>query len=181
MASIGHIAVGLAAGRIHSPAGAGRKTLIKAMVALSAISMAPDADVIAFSLGIPYGAPFGHRGATHSIGAAVLAGLIAWALSRPLKLSPLRTSAIVAGVVLSHPLLDMLTTGGYGCAIFWPFSDERFFFPIHVIPVAPIGLYMFSGYGLMVVLVETVMFLPLFIFATFPRRSRPVTTGSPPP
>ena len=154
MASIGHIAVGFAAGRIHSPPGASRKTLIKAMAALSAVSMSPDLDVIAFSLGIPYGDPFGHRGATHSMGAAVIAGLIAWAICRPLKLPPLRTCAIVTGVVLSHPLLDMLTTGGHGCAIFWPFSDERFFFPIHVIPVAPIGLRMFSRYGALLVLNE---------------------------
>jgi membrane-bound metal-dependent hydrolase YbcI (DUF457 family) len=37
------------------------------MLAFSALSLAPDLDVIAFRFGIPYSAPFGHRGAAHSI------------------------------------------------------------------------------------------------------------------
>ena len=37
------------------------------MLAFSALSLAPDLDVIAFRFGIPYSAPFGHRGAAQSI------------------------------------------------------------------------------------------------------------------
>jgi inner membrane protein len=51
MASLGHIAVGMAAARAQG-GGLGR------MASFSALSMLPDADVIAFSLGIPYSAPF---------------------------------------------------------------------------------------------------------------------------
>lgn len=169
---MGHIAIGLAAGRAYGPRAAPRGQLVKTMLAFAALSMAPDADVISFGLGIPYEAPFGHRGATHSIGAALLVAMIARLISRPLKLPPLRTSVTAGLVVLSHALLDTLTNGGLGCALLWPLSNQRFFAPVTPIPVAPIGLYMFSLRGALVLAVETLMFLPVFIYATFPRVTR---------
>jgi len=45
--------------------------------------------------------------------------------------------------LLSHPLLDALTNGGHGVALFWPFSKERIFFPWQPIEVSPIGLRSF--------------------------------------
>jgi inner membrane protein len=47
------------------------------------LAMAPDLDVWAFRLGIPYGAPLGHRGFTHSLLFALLAGCTAALLTRP--------------------------------------------------------------------------------------------------
>ncbi|MBL0531344.1 metal-dependent hydrolase [Aeromonas caviae] len=73
-----------------------------------AIAMLPDADVLAFKLGVAYGHVFGHRGFTHSL--------------------------------LSHSLLDSLTTGGKGVGWFWPWRDERFFAPWQMIRVAPFKL-----------------------------------------
>ena len=66
MASIGHFAVGLALGR-HEAGRASRGRLVASMALFSALALLPDADVIAFKLGIPYSAPWGHRGATHSL------------------------------------------------------------------------------------------------------------------
>jgi inner membrane protein len=43
-------------------------------------------------------------------------------------------------MIKCSPLLDMLTNGGLGIAVFSPFSRERFFFPVQPIPVSPIGL-----------------------------------------
>jgi len=66
MASIGHVAVGMAAAKhftAREPSGLGK--LLRTMVAFSALSLLPDIDVIGFPLGVPYGAPFGHRGASH--------------------------------------------------------------------------------------------------------------------
>jgi inner membrane protein len=137
------------------------------MVAFSALSLLPDADVIAFVLGIPYEAPFGHRGATHSLAFAALCAGVAFAVSRTSGL------AVVTGlVVLSHPLLDMLTDGGLGCALFFPLWNERLFWPVRPIPVAPLGVGMLSARGLAVVLTELVAFLPLVVFALWPRRTR---------
>lgn len=110
------------------------------------ISSLPDLDVIAFSLGIPYHHPLGHRGFWHS---AVFTGLIAVVFffgcqmsmkARATKKLGLTELVVFFIVAVSHPLLDMMTNGGLGCAIFSPFSLERHFFPWQPIPVSPIGL-----------------------------------------
>jgi inner membrane protein len=169
MASIGHVAVGMALGRYE--AGASSKSRQAAsMILLSALALLPDADVIAFKLGIPYSAPWGHRGATHSLAFAVLVALGALGLARLLRAPPWRTSLLVLLAVGSHGLLDALTDGGLGAALLWPFSNARFFAPVRPLPVAPIGAGMFSSRGLYVVAVEFVVFLPCWAFALWPRR-----------
>ncbi|MDX2015345.1 MAG: metal-dependent hydrolase [Myxococcaceae bacterium] len=161
MASFGHIAVGLAAGRAFRSERPWRW-----MAGFSALSLLPDADVIAFVFRVPYEAPFGHRGASHSVTFAALCALGALLARRDHRL------ALVTGlVVLSHPLLDMLTDGGLGCALFWPLSNERLFWPVRPLPVAPIGVGMVSPRGVLVVVTELVAFLPLVLFALWPRRA----------
>ena len=66
MASIGHVAVGMALGRAER-GGQSLGRLLGGMALFSALAMLPDADVVAFKLGIPYGATWGHRGASHSL------------------------------------------------------------------------------------------------------------------
>ncbi|MGV3623538.1 MAG: metal-dependent hydrolase [Archangium sp.] len=164
MASFGHVAVGIAAARAYDGAFKG-----KTMVALSAFSLAPDLDVIAFKFGIPYAAPFGHRGATHSIAFALFAGLVAFALTKEWK-----AMLTLFLVVLSHPVLDSLTDGGLGVALWWPFSNERIFAPWTPIPVAPIGKGMLSARGAYVMFVEAAVSLPLIVLAHVfaPKRRR---------
>jgi inner membrane protein len=48
----------------------------------------------------------------------------------------------------SHGLLDAMTDGGRGVALFWPFTARRYFLPWRPIPVAPIGIGFLSGEGL---------------------------------
>lgn len=184
MPSLGHVAVGMAAGRLW--AGLGREQhsdpqsttrLTRAVVAFSALSLAPDLDVIAFRLGIPYSAPFGHRGASHSICAALALASIAALATR---LTPgqvdggqtrMRLWLLCAIVALSHGLLDTLTDGGLGIALLWPLSNRRYFAPWTPIPVAPIGARMLTGRGLRVVMMEVLEFSPLLVWAVWPRRS----------
>lgn len=162
MASLGHVALGLAVSRAHE----GRFHW-KAAVAFSAFSLFPDADVIAFRFGLPYAHEFGHRGASHSIGFSLIALGLAWLVTRSWK------SALAVGVVvLSHPVLDMLTDGGLGCALWWPASTERLFWPWTPIPVAPIGKGMLSSRGLYVLAFEAVLFLPCWVYGLWPRRKR---------
>jgi len=114
-------------------------------------SMAPDIDVLAFRFGIPYEAPLGHRGGTHSIlFAAILAALFTF---REWRHWPRHSVLFLYLFVsaLSHPLLDMLTDGGLGIALLYPFSTERFFFPWRPIAVSPIGGAFFSQSGLEVI------------------------------
>ncbi len=169
MASIGHVAVGMALGRWSVGRAPARQQLL-AMGTLSALAMLPDADVVAFALRIPYAAPWGHRGATHSLVFAALLSLGvaagAWALKRPALKGGLLTFAAVG----SHGLLDSLTTGGLGAALLWPFDLTRYFAPWRPIPVAPIGVGMLSSRGVYVVAVELVLFLPFWAYALWPRR-----------
>ena len=162
MASLGHVAMGFAVARAHE-----QRFNWKAAVAFSTFSLVPDLDVIAFRFGIPYAAQFGHRGATHSIAFALMMGVAAWLLTRSRK-----TAFWLTWVVLSHPLLDMLTDGGLGVALFWPISAERHFFPWTPLPVAPLGTGMLSWRGMRVLLIEAVAFLPLWIYA-FTKRKVP--------
>jgi len=145
MASLGHVAVGMAAGRIWNrlqrPRGEQATTvaLARSMVAFTALSLAPDLDVIAFRFGIPYGAPWGHRGAAHSICIALLLASVAAFATR---MQPgfnkgrtrLRLWLLCAAVAISHGLLDALTDGGLGIALLWPFSNARYFAPWTPIP-----------------------------------------------
>src|SRR5262245_12180109 len=162
MASLGHVAVGLAAARTY---GEGHRPRWQWAVAWSALSMLPDADVIGFSLGVPYEAAWGHRGATHSFAFAVIVGLAAGGMARWSKRPGLRTALFAAVVLATHPLLDTLTDGGLGCALFWPFDLTRYFSPWRPIQVAPIGLAFLSSYGAIVAMSEIVLFLPLVVFA----------------
>ncbi len=125
-------------------------------LALAALcAMAPDADVIAFSWGIPYESIWGHRGWTHSIAFAAGLGLtVSWLFyRRQRRWLPMALWFISATV--SHPLLDMATTGGLGCALGWPFSEERFFLPWRVIRVSPLEVgEFFSKNGLRILASE---------------------------
>ena len=168
MASLGHVAVGVAAGRwraTHRPGA----SVVASMVTLSVLSVLPDVDVIAFWLGIPYGNPYGHRGMTHSLAFALVMGLLAAVVQR-LRGRPWRGDALlVAAVVATHGLLDACTTGGKGVEFFWPLDTQRYFLPWQFIPVAPIGGRMLSARGLHVVLFEAVLFLPAWLYAFWPR------------
>jgi hypothetical protein len=73
MASIGHIAVGMAAARLYHPGRRDTPALARSLLAWSALSMLPDLDVIGFRLGVKYADPWGHRGATHSVAFALAA------------------------------------------------------------------------------------------------------------
>jgi inner membrane protein len=171
MPALGHLAVGLGAARVrpgppHVPTAAWAALLV-------ALSYLPDLDVIAFRFGIPYHAPWGHRGAAHSLGFAALVGLVLLGLAPLARLPRWPTALLGTAVMASHGLLDTLTDGGLGIALLWPFSHERFFAPWRPIPVAPIGARMLSARGLGVAVTELLMFLPLFVYALWPRRPTP--------
>ncbi|RUL78281.1 metal-dependent hydrolase [Dyella choica] len=118
-----------------------RRLLCAGMVA----AMLPDADTLSFKLGIPYADAFGHRGAMHSLLFALCTAMFAALLHRPLRTTAPRACAFIGLSAVSHPLLDMLTDGGLGVAIAWPFSTQRYFFPWHPIHVSPIGVRFFSA------------------------------------
>jgi inner membrane protein len=143
-------------------------------------AMLPDVDAIAFAFGIRYDSLLEHRGLTHSIAFAVLIGFI-------VGVSVFRTSETKVGrlelifyftlITLSHPLLDALTNGGRGVALFAPFSNERYFFPLRPIEVSPIGMRFFSERGLEVITSEVVwVWLPALLVYAITRSYRKLRT-----
>lgn len=131
------LAVAWGLGRVRVP-----KRLLLAGVAAS---VAPDLDVIVFGFGIPWGHDLAHRGATHSLGAALLAGLLAAVFAGRLGTTAGRAFLFVAASMASHSVLDMFTNGGSGIELFWPGSSSRWFMPWRPIEVSPIGLTAFLG------------------------------------
>jgi inner membrane protein len=139
----------------------------------------PDADVIGRVFGIERGGMFAHRGFTHSIAFAVIFGaIIAFIARRFLRIdvSQLKLTVYFALATFSHPLLDMLTNGGSGVALFAPLSNERFFFPWRPVEVSPIGFGFFSERGISVILSEIFwLWIPAFallIISTLLRKKR---------
>jgi len=175
MASLGHVAVGLAAARLYRGTKETTGSLVFRCVAFSAASLLPDADVIAFGLGIPYAAPFGHRGASHSIAFALACGLVAGLVAArgTTAARGRRVALFIAAIIATHGPLDALTDGGEGVALLWPFSTQRIFFPWRPLPVAPIGIHFLSRAGLAVAKVEILAFAPLFLYGLWPRRWMP--------
>ncbi len=112
----------------------------------------PDADVVMFKFGVPYGHMFGHRGFTHSLVFALLLGItvtgIFYGNTRPTSKKGMQYTLFFALCSASHILLDALTNGGLGVAIFAPFSGTRYFLPWRPIQVSPIGVSnFFSVWG----------------------------------
>lgn len=147
-------------------------------VAAVAVALLPDLDVLGFKFGVRYAEVLGHRGLSHSLlfalGVSFFGALIA-----PLLKSKGRTVFLVFfATILSHILLDAMTTGGLGVAFFWPLDETRHFLswrPITVSPFSP--RIFFSERGLAVILSELQwIWAPCAAFALFGyvvRRAQP--------
>lgn len=130
---------------VSTAAGPGRGTRLTLL--LMGCSMAPDLDVIGFTLGIPYPHPLGHRGLFHSPFFALLLSLLVTGVG--FRQVPRfagawwRILGLLFLVTASHGLLDALTNGGLGIALLAPFDAGRYFFPWTPVQVSPIGLHGF--------------------------------------
>ena len=152
----------------------------------SILSLLPDIDFIAFAFGIPYGAPFGHRGATHSFAFAALVALLMVVLERRRGGAGVRVAWTTALVVATHPLLDAMTNHGIGCALFWPFDDTRYLLPWRIVPTLPTFAALWSSVAFQIAAWELLLFSPLVVWALWPlwrgpRRVSPRPTSIPPP
>jgi inner membrane protein len=112
------------------------------------LPVVPDLDVLAFRFGIPYEAPWGHRGLSHSLLFALFLAVVAAAPTfRRLRIPFWDWLGFLFLAVATHGLLDALTDGGLGVAFFAPFDDARYFFSCRPIRVSPIGMSFFSERG----------------------------------
>lgn len=119
------------------------------------LSILPDADVVAWPLGIPWGTLWAHRGITHSFPTAALVSYVGARLAfRPLRLPFFWLWGCYFLVMASHGFLDAFTNGGPGVAFLAPFDDTRYFFPWRPIVVSPIGRDIVSHWGLRTIVSE---------------------------
>lgn len=156
-----HALVGLGAAEIYAS-----RSLPASFYGLSVgLSLLPDLDVVSFRLGIPYQSRFGHRGFSHSLCCAVVVSLLIASCASSYFAQPWwQLGGFCLIVVIAHSLLDALTNGGGGIAFFSPFDDRRYFFPWRPVQVSPIGLAVFSRWGLRALLSEVVwIWLPLLL------------------
>ena len=152
---ISHAAIPLALGVALGSKKISRRLLVAGMIA----SMMPDLDVIGLKLGIEYANQFGHRGASHSIAFALAIGALAAFLAPWLRAGRWIAGAFVTLACVSHPLLDMCTTGGLGAALWWPLSEQRLFFPLQFIKVSPLTAERFFGPGGIAVIKSEILWI----------------------
>lgn len=130
-------------------------------------SVAPDLDVVAFSLGIPYGHMLGHRGFSHSLLCAALLAAVASLVVRRWSGGSnngfLRIWLVAFLVVALHGVLDAATDAGLGIGFFIPFSSKRYFLPFRPIATSSVNPFrFFSGRGVAVLASEVLwVWLPL--------------------
>ena len=120
-----------------------RRVGVSALLAGMLAAIVPDFDGLSVNLGIVFGGMAGHRGFTHTLVFALLLGLVGWWLAPRWNMRRDHGYLWIALCMLSHPLLDMLTNGGIGIALFWPFNETRVFSPWRPIEVSPIALKRF--------------------------------------
>ena len=108
----------------------------------------PDIDAIGFWTGVPYDSMWGHRGFTHSFFfAGVLSLAVVFFCYRSEKIFSRNwwwLFLIFFVTTASHPLLDAMTNGGRGVALFAPFKAmSATFFSFRPIRVSPISITRF--------------------------------------
>jgi inner membrane protein len=158
-----HAIVGLTASQLCSPKELQQNN--RARLIFTGLSVVlpilPDLDGFFLPV-IPYAHPLGHRGLSHSIVFAVFLGAVATALmirqAQALKARWIWLLAYFSIVTASHGLLDAMTSGGLGIALFAPFDNHRYFLSIRPIPASPIWPSQFiSRYGLNVMIMESLL------------------------
>ncbi|WP_439130251.1 metal-dependent hydrolase [Polaribacter sp.] len=157
MASLfGHAFMSIALGSSFSR----KQQTLKLFLLAVICAIIPDADVLGFSFGIPYDSFWGHRGFTHSLLFAFLLSILIVVLFYSTQFLSKKGITLIFFFFLctsSHPILDAMTSGGYGVAFLAPFDNTRYFFPWRPIKVSPLGIAnFFTKRGLNIILNEII-------------------------
>lgn len=135
-----HALVPLAGALAIGNASVRRPLLIWAALAAAApdLDCLTDPDLWSGRWGVPDASIFSHRGAAHSLFAAVAIGLVAAAFHRRLGVRPLAAAVIIGAAMATHGILDMMTDASRPVAYLWPLSSARLvadWRPIHSSPI----------------------------------------------
>lgn len=138
---------------------------------LTALATFPDLDLLLPGTGTGLGSPWAHRGASHSLTAALAAALLAvWILD--VRRGRARTFAVAFLTAASHGLLDTMTRGGEGVMLLWPLRDTRYVALLRPLPASAFGVVPFEWPRAIALLVEEALFFaPVVVYAIWPRRA----------
>jgi len=156
MASVfGHIASIIGIKKIFPDKDFGTKTLLLG----SLCSIIPDIDVISENFGIIGEDKYdflAHRGFTHSILFGIIWSIIIIIVFHRKDVKKYYVLGLFYFIcTCSHGVLDSMTNGGVGISFFFPINTDRYFLPIRVIEVSPLGISsFFSEWGLEVLINE---------------------------
>lgn len=164
---IGHAVGGIAAGwLVENLRGVRTPPALGATAAFAAAGVLPDLDLL-FGL---------HRGATHGIGAALVAGLALGALSGRAVFG-----AAIAAAWASHILLDWMgndTTPPIGMMALWPFDRSFYHSGIHLFEAISRRYWLpeFWTYNVAAVARELAILVPILGVAALWRRRKGYAT-----
>ncbi len=148
---VGHALGGIAAAWTMLPRDSRARDPLRAAAIVAAIAVAPDVDLVSAV----------HRGPTHSIGMAILAGLAVFAATRSARWG---LAAVLAWS--SHVLLDWLsvdTRPPSGLMALWPISRDYFASTLQIFPAVSRRFWRpeFWIYNLKALIVEVGVLGPL--------------------
>jgi inner membrane protein len=153
--AIAHAAVALARGAAGVPEELDRRLF----VATIACACWPDLDYGTLLFEVRPNETFGHRGGTHSLFVAiVVAAIVAFAFFRA---QFLRVFSFLAVAGASHGILDAMTAGDLGVALFWPLTSARFHFPFALLASCPVGMNEYFGYWGILTIANEVLYVVL--------------------
>jgi inner membrane protein len=152
---VGHALGGIAAGWGSLP----RRDRAAAAI-LAAVAVAPDLDLLVHD----------HRGFSHSLGAALIAGVVAWLVTRRAGWAVAVTAAWG-----SHVLLDWLshdTRPPLGVMALWPFTRDYYKSSLELFPAVSRRYWLaeFWIYNLRALLVELIVVGPIAALAVWRAR-----------
>jgi inner membrane protein len=147
------------------------------MAWFAAVSLVADADFVLVALGAPKDSIWGHRGVSHSLLLAVVAGVVCAWVARRWGQKVLQWGVMGFAVYTSHLVFDCLNVGSLGVPWFWPLSWTNFTIPWSPIPSVRTASEFLTPLGLPVLAAEVVLFAPFWIYALVLRRG-PAAPGA---
>ena len=135
---------------------------VAAAVMLAAVAIVPDLDLLIHD----------HRGVSHSVGAALIAGAVTWVVTRSS-----RWALAVTLAWASHVLLDWMSNDArppLGVMALWPFTRDYYKAGIEIFP--PVSRHYWESrfwlYNLRALAMELLIMLPLTALVVRLRRKR---------
>lgn len=167
---LGHVAVRMARGR-GSTARTHDRAAIASIAWFTALAVFPDIDLLpggSHSVGL---GAFTHRGATHSLALATAVDASCGVVARTLERRDwIAFGLLCAAAMGSHGILDVFSQSNVRLPLLWPISKQGYLGSVAPAAHPPAGTHALSERGALTVLAELVWFLPVGLYALWPRR-----------